>query len=597
MAKFDWNADYEAAHDHFPNHGPRPLVGITGNWGDRGCELAEGYFRSVETAGGIPVVLPPTDDMATLLSCLDRVDGILFSGGGDLNPLYFGEDPWPELHGINAHRDWGELMLARLAYNRQLPVFGICRGIQVLVAALGGRVSQDIAASRGEAAVPLVKHDQQLDRGVASHFVQAEPGSLMDELFGSRFAVNSFHHQAVAEPGCHFRVTARSADGVIEAVESTDFRFAVGVQWHPECFYPAGDGSMLPLLRRFVDECTLYRRARKIHSRVLTLDSHCDTPMFFDRGVNFDHRDPNVLVDLHKMTEGGLDATIMVAYLPQGERTPESHLHATQRADELLTGIEAMVAHCEGVELADTPDDLYRLKREGLHAVMRGIENGFAIGHDLSRVAHFRRRGVVYMTLCHNGDNDICDAAQRSSAEHNGVSPFGADVIAEMNRVGMMVDLSHASEKSFYDALAVSRLPIVCSHSSSRMRCDHPRNLTDDQLRALARTGGVAQVTLYHGFLRSEGEATIVDAVDHLCHMADVAGIDHVGIGTDFDGDGGIRGCRSASELLNFTRHLLLRRFSESDLEKIWGGNFLRVMRQVQQAATDAGFTVREVHV
>ena len=590
MERFDWLSDYSAASYCDSDQEPRPLVGITGNFGERGCELAEGYFRSVEAAGGVSVVLPPTDDMATLSSALGRVDGILLSGGGDINPLYLGEEPRPGLGSVNAGRDRGELLLARMAYDRQIPLFGICRGIQVMVAAMGGKLYQDIATQHDRNGLPPVKHDQSLDRGFASHSVIAEEGSLMAELFGRRFAVNSFHHQAVASPGSHFRVTAWAADGVVEAVESTDFRFAVGVQWHPECFYPAGDACMLPLFRRFVAECALYRRARDIHRRILTLDSHCDTPMCFAQGVDFSHRDDKVLVDLCKMADGGLDATIMAAYLPQGERMPAALEAATRKADALLTEIDAMVGRCQEVGLASTPDDLYRLKGEGRRAVMRGIENGYAVGRDLTRVEHFRRRGVVYMTLCHNGDNDICDSARNSSAEHGGVSPFGAEVIAEMNRVGMMVDLSHASEKSFYDAMEISRLPTVCSHSSSRALCDHPRNLTDEQLRALARTGGVAQVTFYHGFLRADGEATVEDAVAHLCHMIDVAGIEHVGIGTDFDGDGGVRGCASASELLNFTRHLLLRKFSEADLALIWGGNFLRVMRQVQQAAADGGF-------
>ena len=154
-----------------------------------------------------------------------------------------------------------------------------------------------------------------------------------------------------------------------------------------------------------------------------------------------------------------------------------------------------------------------------------------------------------------------------------------------MNRCGLMVDLSHAAETSFYDALEVSQAPIVCSHASSRALCNHPRNLTDDQLRALAQAGGVAQVTLYHGFLRLEEEgvpATLDDAVRHLLHMIDVAGIDHVGIGTDFDGDGAIMGCANASELINFTRRLLAEGLSIDDLEKVWGGNWLRVMQQVQ---------------
>ena len=157
-----------------------------------------------------------------------------------------------------------------------------------------------------------------------------------------------------------------------------------------------------------------------------------------------------------------------------------------------------------------------------------------------------------------------------------------------MNRTGVMVDMSHAAESSFYQAIEASQVPIVCSHASSRALCNHPRNLTDDQLRALAAAGGVAQVTLYHGFLKldeTEAPADIRDAVRHLMHMIDVAGIDHVGIGTDFDGDGGIVGCANASELIQFTRRLLAEGLTHDDLQKVWGGNFLRVMRQVQQQA------------
>ena len=190
------------------------------------------------------------------------------------------------------------------------------------------------------------------------------------------------------------------------------------------------------------------------------------------------------------------------------------------------------------------------------------------------------------MTLCHNGDNDICDSA-RGSNTHNGVSSFGKQVIHEMNRLGMMVDLSHASEKSFYDALDISRQPIVCSHSSCRSLCDHPRNLTDEQMRALAAKGGVMQITLYDGFLRKDGGASVLDAMAHLEHAIKVMGIDHVGIGTDYDGDGGVPGLADASELINFTRQLLKRQYNERDIQKIWGGNFLRVMEQVQKELKD----------
>ena len=218
---------------------------------------------------------------------------------------------------------------------------------------------------------------------------------------------------------------------------------------------------------------------------------------------------------------------------------------------------------------------------------MLGIENGYAIGRDLKNLQHFADRGIVYMTLCHNGDNDICDSA-RGNGEHHGVSLFGEQVIQDMNHLGILVDLSHASEESFYDALEISKTPIVCSHSSCKALCNVPRNLSDEQLRKLAHNGGVAQVTLYHGFLREAGEATIRDAVAHLEHMIRIMGIEHVGIGTDFDGDGGIKGCASASEVINFTRALLQKRYSEADLRLIWGENFLNVMRQAQQIRNQA---------
>ena len=332
-----------------------------------------------------------------------------------------------------------------------------------------------------------------------------------------------------------------------------------------------------------VREAASFKKAKSLHNRILTLDSHCDTPMFFDQQINFASRDPKILVDLHKMTEGHLDATIMVAYLEQQGLTDEDLLAATAKADRILNEIEAMVEKSsQYVNIAYTPTDLYRLKAERKKAIMLGIENGYAIGRDIRNVERFRNRGVVYMTLCHNGNNQLCGSC-RYNDEGLGVNAFGEEVIHEMNRVGMMVDISHAGDRTFYDALNISTKPIVASHSSSRALCNHPRNLTDDQLRALAAKGGVAQVTLYNGFLKEEGQATIQDAIRHLNHMVDVMGIEHVGIGTDFDGDGGIIGCASASELINFTRCLLKERYSEDDIRRIWGGNFLRVMEEVQK--------------
>lgn len=565
----------------------KPLIGVTANFSEGQLQLAPGYFRSVEAAGGIPVIIAPKRmPNANMSLLLDRIDGLLLSGGADINPILVGEDPVPALHGINTERDLFELTLTRLAYNRQIPMLGICRGIQVLAAALGGTIMQDIATSLPH--TQLIKHSQDADRATATHFVEAVEGSRIADLLGKRFAVNSFHHQAVGQCGPRFRITAQSADGVIEAIESTEMKSIIGVQWHPECFIAEGDTCMMPLFQQFVNDASEFAQARRVHNSVLTLDSHCDTPMFFDQEVNLEHRDPKLLVDFPKMREGHLDVSTMVAYLPQGDCTPEASEAATAQTFKTLAEIEQRVAHAPGVVLAQHPAQLYRNKLEGKLSVMRGIENGYAIGKNLQNVEKFARMGVVYITLCHNGDNDICDSARRSSQRHGGLSAFGRDVVREMNRCGLMVDLSHAAETSFYDALQCSTTPIVCSHASSRAMCNHPRNLTDDQLRALAQAGGVAQVTLYHGFLRLEEEgipATITDGVRHLMHMIDVAGIDHVGIGTDFDGDGGVPGCACASELINFTRLLLAEGLTIHDLQKIWGGNWLRVMQQCQDTA------------
>ena len=579
MMKYDLEGRYASLHSSFPLYKRRPIIGITGNYDSGKCTLLEGYYRSVLEAGGTPIVIPAFEDTDAMVSLLDCVDALILSGGGDINPLYLGEEPIRELSSINPVRDSQEVLLVRLAVNRQIPILGICRGIQVMMAALGGKLYQDIYKEAGA----TLKHSQDTERHVATHSVRIASSSKLAKIFGStNLFVNSFHHQSVKKAAPGFAVTAVSPDGLIEAVESTRCKSMLGVQWHPECMILGGDRSMIPLFEWIVGEARSYAEARELHKRILTLDTHCDTPMKFDQQIRFYSRDPRILVDLHKMTEGRLDATIMVAYLRQLERDETSLETAFAKADRLLSEIEAMVAlSADSVGIAYTPDDLYRLKREGRRALMLGIENGYAIGNDISRIEHFRLRGVVYMTLCHNGDNDLCDSAH-GNAEHGGLSALGREAIHEMNRVGMMIDLSHAAESSFYQAIEVSSTPIVCSHSSARALCDHPRNLTDEQLRALAASGGVAEVCLYDGFLRKEGGSTVDDAVRHICHMVEIAGIDHVGIGTDFDGDGGIIGCADASEVINLTRRLLAEGCTEEDITKLWGGNFLRVMRLVQ---------------
>lgn len=597
MKSFDIQSSLDDIYARYPEATRQPVIGLTGNFADGDARLCEQYYMSVVRAGGTPVIIPPVADKDVIINTLDKIDGLVLTGGGDINPLWAGEEPSPRLHGINHMRDKAELLTVRLAYNRQIPMLGICRGIQTLVTALDGEVDQDIAESfaaahgAGRAAAAaghsLIKHSQDADRSEPTHTVRISRESVLHSLYKTEtLAVNSIHHQAVRASGRRFSVSAKAPDGVIEAIESSEFKPFIGVQWHPEWLGESGQ----VLFRWLVDRAREFYTAKDLHRRMLTLDTHCDTPMFFPQGIHFDQRDPRILVDMHKMAEGHQDAVIMAAYLPQpklGETFSSKVAFKVdgplQYADLIFDKIEEIVnANNRYLSIARTPSDLYEDKRKGRRSIMLGIENGLALNHDISNVRYFARRGVVYITLCHNGDNDICDSA-RGCNTHGGVSRFGEQVIKEMNRCGIMVDLSHAGEKSFYDALSISSNPIVCSHSNCKALCDVPRNLTDDQLRALAKHGGVAHITLYHGFLRNDSqEATVMDAIAHLEHAISVMGIEHVGLGTDFDGDGGIRGLADSSELINFTLHLLRRRYSERDIARIWGGNWLRVMAQVQ---------------
>lgn len=618
MQNYDLDAHLAELYDHYPEGTSRPVIGIVTNFADQDVTIREVFHKQVIDAGGTPLLIPPTTDTQVIVNILNRIDGLLLTGGADVNPLWEGEEPIRNMGSINNKRDLSELLTTRLAYNRQIPIFAVCRGLQVLAIALGGKVQQHIydpyiveeteekKLARMKSVTTLrpakLKHDQSASFNEPTHSIKIAPDSVLYSIYKQeKIFVNSFHHQAVSMPGKRFKVTAYAPDGVIECMESAEFKPIMGVQWHPEWLEEDGQ----KLFKWFVNEADSFRTAKQLHTRILTLDTHCDTPMFFPQGVDFAKRDPRILYDLHKMTEGHQDAVTMAAYLPQpriGETfsskidieglkrfNPEltdvlNNLTPTSYADLIFNKIEKIVKdNNRYLSIARTPSDLYEDKRKGRKSIMFAIENGLALEGDLANVKYFAQRGVTYITLCHNGDNDICDSA-RGSNLHGGVSKFGAAVIREMNRNGIMVDLSHGAEKSFYDALEISSQPIVCSHSNSKALCNVPRNLTDDQLRALAKKGGVAHITLYHGFLRKEGTASVLDAIAHLEHAISVMGIDYVGIGTDFDGDGTVCGMADASEMINFTRHLLARKYSERDIEKIWGGNWLRVMAQVQAA-------------
>ena len=598
MTPFNLQSHLDLLYTRFPQAEKRPVIGLTSNFAAPEATLGEAYYNQVVAAGGTPVIIPPLADKDVIINTLEQLDGLILTGGADFNPLWAGEQPQPGLHRINAQRDLPELLITQLAYDRNIPILGICRGIQALAMTLGGTIVQDIESR-------TVKHTQDADRNLPTHTVATVEHSIIRRIYGETVYVNSFHHQAVGKAGPRFRVTATAPDGTIEAIESTEHRPVIGVQWHPECLEEDG----LKIFQWLTDQARNFHAAKQLHNRLLTLDTHVDTPMFFHQGIHFDQRDKRIKVDLQKMTEGRQDAVIMAAYLPQpkmGEQFsqkvaypvngndnannpssltphPSSKISPFSYANLIFDQIEQIVKqNSRYLSIARTPADLYEDKRKGRRSIMLAIENGLALEHDLANLRHFAQRGIVYMTLCHNGDNDICDSA-RGCNTHQGVTQFGEKVIAEMNRLGIMVDLSHAAEKSFYDAIDISATPIVCSHSNCRALCDHPRNLTDDQLRALARQGGVAQITLYPGFLSKSGEASVIDAVAHLEHAISVMGIDHVGIGSDFDGDGGVTGFNHSGEAINFTLHLLRRKYSERDIQKIWGGNWLRVMSNVQK--------------
>ncbi len=382
-------------------------------------------------------------------------------------------------------------------------------------------------------------------------------------------------------------------------------------------------------------EARLRQKADRIHRSVLTLDSHNDTPMWLaDTTYNFaeDHhgKRPRNRVDIPGMRTGGLDGAFFAVFTSQGERTEEGNLHAMKEALKLFEAIGKTVdRHSGSLEMATTSREAYTINKRGKLAVFIGVENGYPIGNDLKNVEKFYNLGARYITLCHTRNNDLCDSST-DTTEHQGVSPFGYKVIEEMNRLGMMVDVSHVSDKSFYDAIKASKTPVIASHSCARAICNNPRNLDDAMLKALAADGGVIQMCIlssyvktpvpypqrdsaqaalrlkYRGFKGLSDEemnqarkewyaiedtypqelATVSDVVDHIDHIVSVAGIRHVGIGTDFDGGGAVKGCEYASEMGNITLELLRRGYSARQIRMIWSGNLLRVMREVEAYAS-----------
>ncbi|WP_205963656.1 dipeptidase [Roseicella aquatilis] len=333
-------------------------------------------------------------------------------------------------------------------------------------------------------------------------------------------------------------------------------------------------------------------QAGAIHAATLCLDAHVD--------IHWpDPPDPlaetTMRVDFPKMARGGLDAAIFIAYLPQGRRDEAGHAAAAERAEAMLRHIRA---RADGTRrrFCATAAELEACFAAGAQAVMSAVENGYAMGRDLGAPARWRALGACYLTLTHDGHNDLADSARPraplgdAAEEHGGLSPLGRDAIGALNRAGLLVDVSHVSKRGMMQAAEVSRTPVVATHTACRALADHPRCIDDEQLDVLRAVGGLAQVTAVPAFLKRvpEGQknpSSVEDMADHVDHAVGRIGIEHVGLSSDFDGGGGVEGWQDASETGGLSAALLRRGYGARELGLLWSGNFLRLLRRAETAA------------
>jgi microsomal dipeptidase-like Zn-dependent dipeptidase len=394
-------------------------------------------------------------------------------------------------------------------------------------------------------------------------------------------------------------------------------------------------------------------KAKAIHERVMTLDTHVDIDVSnFTDSINYTQKLENQ-VNLPNMEEGGLDVAFLIVYTGQGELTEEGYDKAYLNAMSKFDAIHKLIKDIapERIGLAVTSEEAREMYASGKKVAMIGVENAYPIGTDISRVKQFYDLGARYMSLSHNGHSQFCDSNTGEEDNvwlHDGVSDLGKEVIKEMNKWGMMIDVSHPSKKSMKDMIALSKAPIIASHSSARALCNHSRNLDDEQLGWLKENGGVVQTVAFSAYLNTEkdkkykdeliklidvlakeqnlelipraeikkleGKAqeeavavymrlskeaktklesslinpvNVADYVDHIDYLVDKMGIDHVGISSDFDGGGGIEGWNDASETLNVTIELVKRGYTEDQIEQLWSGNLLRVLDEVQEIAKE----------
>jgi membrane dipeptidase len=389
--------------------------------------------------------------------------------------------------------------------------------------------------------------------------------------------------------------------------------------------------SLLMVAALALSAVSVSEKARKLHFSSIVVDTHDDTTQrFLDGKFDLDERTNTGSIDIPRMKEGGLDAIFFSIWIPSKVTGPEAVRRALQQIDAVR---EQVRKHAHDIVLATTAAEIREAKKKGQIAVLMGVEGGHMINSDLAVLRKFAELGVRYMTLTHSGNDEWADSST-DKAVHNGLTDFGKDVVREMNRLGVMVDISHVSDKTFADALAVSKAPMIASHSSCRAICDAPRNMTDEMMKALAAKGGVVQINYHVGFLSQEfrdaekadpkinadigqevnkrcgdneacqlleGDKLTREAVErgklprvgyqkiieHIDHAVKVAGADHVGLGSDFDGANMPYGMEDATKLPLITETLLKKGYSESDVRKILGENTLRVMTDVERVSRE----------
>lgn len=585
---------YNALNDRAPHRGTLGRgvwIGVTANSASVGSAVALPYTQCIEKSGGIPVIIPITDNVEQLSMLLDGIDALVITGGGDEDPSYYNQSPSQHLGEVSPLRDRYDHLLIALALHKNIPMLGICRGMQVINVALGGSLYQDIYTDHSKGA-QLMGHNPPIDSAYPCHPVTIESESKLAEillpLYGNErkeIRVNSIHHQAVDRIAEGATIAAISPDGLVEALELYPHKPVLAVQWHPERLAAGQDDRQLALFRHLVTEGCLYRRARNIHQRTLTIDSHVDTPMkLLGKQCDLSHR-CNTLVDYPKMVDGGIDSVCMVAYLPQGELTEPAYKEAKgqlYRTLDLIREQETLHPNC--FSICTSPREIIQAQEKGLKAIIPAIENAYPLGTDCSDLTLLRKEyGVSYITLCHNGDNQFCDSARHSCRLHGGVSRLGYCLLDEMQRQGIMIDVSHAAYTTVEQVLDYVHVPIIASHSSAYAVCSHERNLPDYLIQRIAEGGGVIQICLYAGFVHPDAEkASVQHAADHIDHIVRLTGIESVGIGSDFDGNGMLLGCAGSDDLINLTVELLRRGYTDEQLKLIWGGNLLRVMKAVQ---------------